>query len=214
MILFLLVHILPLSFSLCFPHDWNAQCCSASVHFWKSVQVFWSAEVKQPQILFFNMHVITSKLVTNNHHTQYINMKSKSRCFCLSFTGKVLSPSTCLTNINQDLSLSIYVFLSKRNEPSGSVESIVYQYLLNRIHKSQTKSRRYTFSGLQWDWYAAYYVTHYCFRKLEVATQESGSRWDHRKIVFWKEIARWSKKLCITIENIPSICGRVKLEVN
>lgn len=102
------------------------QCISESLY-----ESFASAEIKQPQILFFNMHIITSKLVTNNLHTQYINMKFKSRCFCLSFIGKVLSPSTCLTNINQDLfylSLLIHVFLSRRNEPSGSgtVESIVY----------------------------------------------------------------------------------------
>lgn len=102
------------------------QCISESL--FKS---FGSAEVKQPQILFFNMHIITSKLVTSSLHDQYINMKSKSRCFYLSFTGEVLSPSTGLTNINQDLSLSIHAFLSRRNEPSGShtVESIIYTVL-------------------------------------------------------------------------------------
>lgn len=57
---------------------------------------FGPAEVKQTQILFFNMHIITSKLVTNNLHTQYINIKFKSRYCCLSFIGKVVSPSTCL----------------------------------------------------------------------------------------------------------------------
>lgn len=40
------------------------------------------------------MHIITSKLVISNLHTQYKKMKSKSRGFCLTLTGKVLSPST------------------------------------------------------------------------------------------------------------------------
>lgn len=123
--LFLFVHISPLLSSLYFPHDWNVQCYSTSVHFWKSIQIFWNSKSR---FYFFNMHIITSKLVTNNLHTQYINMKSKSRCFCLSLRGKVLSPSTCLTNISQDLSLLIHVLLSRRNEPSvsGTMGSIVY----------------------------------------------------------------------------------------
>lgn len=168
---------------------------------------------------------MTSKFITSKLHTQYVNMKSKCRCFHLPFTGQILSPSTGLTNTKQDLPLSIHTYLSRENETSSSctAQSIIYtvwwtvfaqqnSQISDQEEKEYVKSR-YTISCLRWDRYAACKFLHYCLRKLEVVTQESGTWWHHRKTVFWKEIGRWSLKVCVTADNIPGRYGSIKLEV-